>query len=155
MTSTDAATMQPMQRRQYTPEQRTEALQLLATVGKAEAARQTGIPPGTIASWGSRNGVRAVDNERVQAARQAWTERRVVLADTLGEVADQAAMKLLDLVQADDVSVGELTRALAVVVDRAQLLSGDATARNETTMVTRQQMLEEARERGAHLRAVS
>lgn len=123
--------MQPMQRTRYSPEQKAEALELLATVGKAEAARRTGIPPGTIASWGSRNGVRAVDDERVHAARQAWAERRAVLADTLGEVADQATAKLKQMIVDDEVSAAELVRAIAVVVDRAQLLSGDATERTE------------------------
>lgn len=123
--------MQPMQRTRYSPEQKAEALELLATVGKAEAARRTGIPPGTIASWGSRNGVRAVDDERVHAARQAWAERRAVLADTLGEVADQATAKLKQMIVADEVSAAELVRAIAVVVDRAQLLSGDVTERTE------------------------
>lgn len=129
-----------MQRAIYTDEQRVEALALLAEVGKAEASRQTGIPAGTIASWGTRHGVRAVDDVRVEAMRQAWAERRAALADRIGEVADQATEQLAKLIATGHCSAAELTRAIAVLVDRAQLLSGGATERTETTVTSHERI---------------
>jgi len=43
--------------RTYTPEQREEALRLIAEVGPAEAARQLGLKSGTLRSWASRAGL--------------------------------------------------------------------------------------------------
>jgi transposase-like protein len=146
-----------MQRTRYTPAEKAEALELLAEFGKTEASRRTGISAGTIASWGSRSGVSGPTPEamarQVEARRAAWAERRAILADRIGEVADQATEQLAKLIASGECSASELTRAIAVLVDRAQLLSGGATERTETT-VTRQQRIEEARQRAErHLTA--
>ena len=137
-----------MQRARYTVAQKAEALELLATVGLNEAARITGIPVGTIASWGSRSGVKAPEVNRTKAMRTAqiaWSVRRATLADQLGEVAELATAKLRQLIEDDQVRAGDLARALAVVIDRAQLLSGGATVRAETVERTPEAEAEVAR----------
>lgn len=124
-----------MIRRIYSDEQRAEALQLLQVVGAAEAARRTGIKRGTLVSWAHRAGLRSADpeqrREHVQAAQQAWAERRAVLADMLGEAADEATQRLLQRIRSGNMKDAELIRAVAVLVDRAQLLTGGATERIE------------------------
>jgi hypothetical protein len=122
---------------QYTPEQRDEALRLLAEVGKAEAARRTGIPAGTIASWGARRGVSAPSPEEWQKAHAAQVAtmagRKQQLATDLGTLAAKAVAKLAERIDADEVSAKDLVSALTAAVDRLQLLTGDATARIEQT----------------------
>jgi hypothetical protein len=124
-----------MSRTAYTEEQRAEALELYVAVGNREAAKRTGIPAGTIAAWASRCGVKSARAEQFEEARQAmrvpWEQRRAIVADALGEVAAVATEKLRALIESDQVKAGDLARALAVVIDRAQLLSGGATARTE------------------------
>lgn len=44
----------------YGPEQKAEALKIHEERGPAEAARQTGMPKNTIASWAKRKGVQTV-----------------------------------------------------------------------------------------------
>lgn len=84
--------MQRMQRMSYTPEQKAEALRLLAEVGKAEAARRTGIPAGTIAAWGSRTGVAAPMPEALrpqhEARHAALLDRRVDIATRKAALAE-------------------------------------------------------------------
>jgi transposase-like protein len=127
--------MQRMQRTSYTPEQKAAALALLAQVGKAEAARRTGIPAGTIAAWGSRTGVSAPTPEAlrpvVEARQLAWAERKVALASKLGDAADLAVAELTARIQTKTIGDRELITALTALVDRAQLLTGEATSRPE------------------------
>jgi hypothetical protein len=74
-------------RSKYTDEQRDEALRLLATVGRAEAARISGIAEGTIASWGSRHNVAAAGAEAMRPAIEAKAasllQRKQALAEGL------------------------------------------------------------------------
>lgn len=126
-----------MQRMQYTPDQKAEALELLATLGKAEAARATGIPEGTIASWGHRAGVRAPDAPQIRAAAEAvqaaWAVRKVALGEKLGTLCEKMATKIDERLDEDSLrGVRDLAASIAILVDRAQLLTGGATARTET-----------------------
>jgi len=125
-----------MHPRQRSPEQKAEALRLPAEVGKAEAARRTGIPAGTIASWGVRNGITAPDTNctrtAVAAASVAWADRRVTLGEELGRIATLAARRMTERLEADKTTgVRDLAATVAVLVDKAQLLTGGATARTE------------------------
>lgn len=124
-----------MPRQPWTPEQKAEALALMAQVGKAEASRRTGIPTGTIGAWANRAGVTNADPEGraayTAAANMAWAERRAILADMLGETAQKAAERLLVLLDDPEAKIDQVARALAVVVDRASLLAGEATQRVE------------------------
>lgn len=127
-----------MQRLQYTDEQRDEALALLAEVGTAEASRRTGIPKGTIASWGHRAGVNGPEVRNVTEAARMVTaatlaERKAQLAGDLRSLAAKAVAKLAEKIDADEVSPRDLVSALTAAVDRLQLLTGEATARIEQT----------------------
>jgi hypothetical protein len=52
----------------YTPGEKATALSLHEELGPAEAARQTGIPKNTIASWAKRAGVQTVAAAATAAA---------------------------------------------------------------------------------------
>jgi transposase-like protein len=56
---------------EYQPELKAQALAIYVEHGGAEAARQTGIPNGTIRSWAHRNGVATVAAEKTRAATEA------------------------------------------------------------------------------------
>lgn len=147
---------------QYSPERKAEALDLLATVGKAEAGRRTGIPVGTIAAWGSRCGVAAPAE---QPARQAQVAARAAtIAERKGKLAERMLGKAEAILGQLDAPVTEkvvkvvgqgyqlgsaveivevtydrpptadqkrIVDAVAVLVDKVQLLTGEATSRPE------------------------
>lgn len=81
-------------RRTYTPEQRQEALALYKLHGTAEAARQTGIPKGTIDTWRRRDGVKTsvTKNTREASDRQKETfrERRYNIIHRLYDIAENS-----------------------------------------------------------------
>lgn len=147
-----------MGRARYTDDERSRALELAARVGVGEASRLTGIAKGTIGSWAHRAGTTVANTperaELVRVAQMAWAERRAGLADELGHIAGRAVTLLLARIEDEDIGNRDLVAAVSALIDRAQLLSGGATGRQET-LVTRAQALEEARERAGHLRAVS
>ena len=121
---------------QYTPEQKADALDLLSRVGKAEAARQLGIPAGTIAAWGSRCGVAApveLPERRALLEARSLTigERKATLAEDLAKLSSKAVAKLIERIDNDDIGGRELVAALGHAIDRLQLLTGDATSRPE------------------------
>lgn len=130
-----------MQRVKYTDTQRTEALALLAEVGKAEAARRTGIPSGTIASWGSRHGVTAPTTEhlaKVNEARKATlAERRAALGETFLTKAEE----LIECVTTDDSAIDRKRgiEAAREAAEAAQLLTGQPTSRVDATLGTDQE----------------
>jgi len=167
-----------MQRMQWTPEQKAEALGLLAVVGKAEASRRTGIPAGTIASWGVRGGVSAPSPDELRALHEGRVLtvalRKAALADQmlveaariLGQLHEPMVEKKA-LVVSDGAREGShvevatvyydrpttadqkrIVETVAVLVDKLQLLTGEATARLETMDGT-EQAEAERRERAA------
>ena len=149
-----------MQQR-WTDEQRTEALQLLSEVGKREAARRTGIPEGTIASWGVRRGVRAPMPEKLVdmhlRRNLSLSERKRKLADSLLDKAEafvtqldasvvEKVVKVVpqgggagSVTEVVEVRYGKpptadakrIVESIGVLVDKIQLLTGDVTARTE------------------------
>lgn len=127
-----------MARRAYTPEEKANALELYATLGAAETARRTGISQGTLQSWAHRNGVQSVATERtrvaVEAARVRWEERRLAMVHEMGRVATLALTKAEEMLEAGTTSKAkDATTMMAILVDKAQLLSGAATSRTEVT----------------------
>lgn len=124
-------------------------------MGVAEAARQTGIAKGTIGAWAHRGGTTLPAAERaelVKVAQMAWRERRAGLADGLGGVAAKAVDLLLERIEEGAIGNRDLVAAVGMLIDRAQLLGGDATQRTEV-LVTKSQAIEEARQRASALRA--
>lgn len=128
-----------MARRTYTPEQKAEALTLYAQHGSAEAARITGVAPGTIQSWAHRNGVATACNEQrqanVDALKTKWAERRLEMVDEIGTVAEQALAKAKAMVAAGKGrDAKDFATTMAILVDKAQLLGGDVTNRTESVV---------------------
>jgi transposase-like protein len=109
------------------------AIKLAAQVGKAEAARRTGISAGTIGAWCSRAGVATGCTELMRAATEARTAtheaRRAALAEQMLLIAEKAAeLELAKMVDAPLFQVvGSRTRA----IHDHQLLAGAATSRTE------------------------
>lgn len=148
-----------MTRRSYTDEQKAEALALYAEHGAAETARRTGITSGTIQSWASRSGVATTCNERtaaaVEAAQQQWAERRLAMVHEMGRVAAKALrVAEHNLDEGTTSKAKDAATTMAILVDKAQLLGGDATQRHESREL-RNQLLEQARQHSTGLRAVS
>lgn len=147
----------------WTPEQRQQALELHRSHGPAEAARQTGIPKGTIASWARRLGVETnvvVEREEaVEASALAAEQRRLELADALlSDVAGLRARLFASMSYAHVKVVGggkdapgdvetvwvdcdqpvpadqlRLVQSIAALIDKVQLLTGEATDRHDFT----------------------
>lgn len=149
-------------RRSYTDEDKAAALALYAEQGPTEVERQMGIPKATVASWAKRTGTRTVCIEkaraRVEAAHLAWEERRLDMADRIGTAAELA------LVQCENALAGiagspsmrdakDAATTMAILIDKAQLLTGAATSRQEQHVhqATRDAVIEEARARALHL----
>jgi hypothetical protein len=119
---------------QYAPDVKAEALAVYLDHGAAEAARQTGIPNGTIRSWAHRDGVATVAAQNTRAATEAarvqWEQRRLELADEIGEAAEEA-LNLVDaaLQEGDAHAAKAAAVTVGVLIDKAELLSGRATKR--------------------------
>lgn len=125
-----------MQRMRYPEALKQEALRLLAEHGVAEASRQTGIPAGTIASWGSRLGVKAPSVEQIAvlnaATAELWQKRKLAMGERLGAVAEKMLQRIDERINDDRTAgVRDLAASMAVLIDRAQLLTGGATTRAE------------------------
>lgn len=144
----------------WTDEQKQHALDLYREHGVQHAAAETGIPRGTISSWAKRAGVQTVAPENLAAAVEARSLRLELRRGELAERLYAETGKLLDqlwqpttYVKIVTVGTGEGTSMVAVgeaevpqptfrdqqaimtsvgiALDKAQLLSGEATERSE------------------------
>lgn len=145
-----------MGRARYDDATKAEAVALAVEVGKAEASRRLGINAGTIGSWMSRAGVATVAAENTRAATEVrkakWEERRVEMVHEIGEIASMALDRVRDEL-GDDGKLRDAKDAattMAILVDKAQLLSGGHTARFGTD-AQRAEVVGEARERALSL----
>lgn len=124
----------------YTPEQRAEAVALAVEVGTTEAASRLEMPKSTLNGWLSdedRAQMRARSAAKTSAATEEATRRwALVRAELVGEAGD-CAKALLALIR-DHVEelaprnardAKDLATAMAILVDKAQLLDGGATSR--------------------------
>lgn len=148
-----------MAAKRWTDEQRAEALALHRSHGPAEASRLTGIPKGTVASWARREGVEtnvAVEREEaVEAGALAAEQRRLELAEgMLGDIGKLRGRLFAGISYAHVKVVGggkdmagdvetvwvdcdqpvpadqlRLVQAIGTLVDKVQLLTGQATER--------------------------
>lgn len=124
----------------WTDEQKADALARYVVEGLSAAARATGIPSGTIASWASRTpGMQTLaseNRERMAAALEAcelkWQSHKVELVQQFAGLADAALAMAHDNVESGNVrNVKDAITSAAIAVDKAQLLSGGATGRIE------------------------
>lgn len=149
-----------MAAKRWTDEQRDQALALYLEHGTTEAARRTGIPKGTVASWARRAGVetRTVPPQTeaaVESSALAAEQRRLELAEgMLGDIGGLRARLFAGISYAHVKVVGggkdmagdvetvwvdcdmpvpadqlRLVQAIGTLVDKVQLLTGQATER--------------------------
>ncbi len=144
---------------QYTADAKAEALRLWEQHGTAETARRTDINPRTIIRWANAAGMVSQDSTqkmvkaRTEAAArvsEVWADYRSKEAAAAGAVASRMRNAILDQVGGepvmenlgdDTVQVGTLINgrnlqslavAYGILIDKAELLSGNATERIET-----------------------
>jgi transposase-like protein len=137
-------------KREYTEEFRTEALALYQQVGASEAARRLHMPAPTLTSWARRAGVQSdagpTTRAAIEQAKLTNEQRRERIITKLYEQAErlidrmhepqtdykgqQAREVRFDEAQAD--AVKNLGAAVKDLLDRAELLSGQATSRTES-----------------------
>jgi hypothetical protein len=125
-----------MPRAEYPPDLRTQALALYVDRGGAEAARETGVPAPTIRSWASREGVATVACQKKRAATDAarlrWEERRLELAHRVGQQAEEALGRVAKEIKSGKAADAKnMATTLAILIDKAQLLTGGTTNRRE------------------------
>jgi hypothetical protein len=121
-----------MERANYTPEQRTEALRLYAEAGPAEASRCTGIKRATISKWASRNGMSAERAERTrratEAARQSYAEGRATRSAALAQEVDALIERLRD---ANPTNAAHLARAIHLLIQDAAVEANEPESQTD------------------------
>lgn len=145
-----------MARKSYTVEFKAEVVEHAVSEGLDKTyERWPTVLPGTIRQWCFRAGVVTSDSQRTQAARDAlalkWLQRSGDMADRIGDAAEKAlglCVDALDLRVPDEAKNAALT--MAILIDKAQLLSGGQTARIGTDE-ERDAVVSEARERALRL----
>lgn len=142
----------------YTDAEKAEALKLYLEVGPAEAGRRLDIPLQTVTNWAARYGVQAqLDGARAEAVRRGklkWEERRIALAEKIGETAERALEETnaaLDAGVARDAR--DFMSTVATAVDKAQLLTGGPTERVgiEEKFADREDEIQAARRRAQEI----
>lgn len=147
----------------HDPQLKTQALAIYIEEGVAEATRQTGVNANTIKSWAKREGLQPMhqqtNSERTRAAverrKRSLEERRAVLVEKLGELAelgvDWTTQALTDL-DAESVNIRDAIGAFTRAIHDLQLLSGGATSRGEHRDLTNQDDVQRLRDELAERR---
>jgi transposase-like protein len=110
--------------RTYTPEQRAEALQLVAEVGAAEVGRRLDIPGATIRAWARKAGMAASapvsepTRAATDAARRSYAERRTEIARETGAVASDLLDRIRSAGKPSDVRA--LASGFGTLIDKAR-----------------------------------
>lgn len=139
----------PMPRIRRTADERQHAIDLAVEHGPAEAARRTGIPPGTIAAWCSRAGLATVATERTAAAvahhaakahekreqlRSKLLDKAADMLDRMDEPVTEYKGNLAREVQYPRPPAADCKNyavAAAILIDKLRLESGEVTDRHE------------------------
>ena len=118
-------------RRDYTIEQRAEAVELAVAIGVAEAANQLGIPRKTVASWKARAGPLAqpqhVDDEPAAEA-PSWREKRKRLADGHDDDAAEFLAKARLAASTNPGHARYLMTCAGIATEKAELLGEKVAA---------------------------
>jgi len=137
--------------RAYSQQEREDALALCADMPLGQAARQTGIPKSTLGTWCRRAGVRTFAVQQTREANEArevgLEERRQNIAETLYAEVERSLAGLDGPVPVyaftrDGLGTGTAPQpnpkdrqarvvAVAVLLDKALLLTGQATERHD------------------------
>jgi len=125
-------------RGRWPDEVRSEALVLYAEEGVHVAHDRTGVPVNTIRSWAKRASAFVEERTGVEVVPQSssgvpWSERREVVVDQIGGLVALAISKTREAFEAGRLrDAKDGTISLAVLIDKAQLLTGSATSRSES-----------------------
>lgn len=111
--------------RRYTKQQKATAVMAAEMVNAQAAAEQTGIPRTTIIHW--------LNDPELVALRQ---KTRETMAEDMKALAMVALDALMGAIRRGELEGRDLIVALGVAIDKAQLLSGEATSRTETRDLT-------------------
>lgn len=135
--------------RTYTPEEKERALKLFADQGAAAAARETDIPRTTISRWASTSGVMSDRAEKTRVATEAAAVHAAAKREALKSASRERALDLIERMahahiefvgkdgrreEIDKATAGackDYAIAAGVLIDKAELLDGRATSRNE------------------------
>lgn len=127
----------------YSTEDRQLALDLYRKHGPAEASRLLRddhnliVRADTISQWAKRAGIvntHVPDRAAYVLARKlTWAERRLHLAENMGEAAEEALVVLRD--KLGRASAPQAAQVLSTLVDKTQLLTGGATDRIEASNI--------------------
>lgn len=138
----------------YTTEQKAEALRIYVERGTAAAARETGIPQGTIGVWAFRNGLKSISSERMRDAIEAAKLTNEQLRSKLRTMLLEKAIDALERTDQQHIEYkGNTARQVtydraphnayrdysisaAILLDKYRLEVGEATARSETRALT-------------------
>ena len=126
--------------RTYTDDEKAAAIDLTVHVGPTEAGSRLGIPKSTLANWltpDQQAEMAERSTAKTRAATEAhsrrWAEVRAAMVDDAGDCARRLLAVLADnvdsLVPRSARDAKDLATAMAILIDKAQLLSGDATSR--------------------------
>lgn len=136
------------------------AIALAVEHGPAEAQRILAneghhVKPTTLRTWCSRAGVVTVTAERTAAATKAaharWEERRATMVHEIGDVAQMALDHARTALQSDKGrDAKDYATTMAILVDKAQLLSGGSTV-TVGTPAEKTRIVEQARDAGLSL----
>lgn len=118
----------------FTDEQREQVLdEVRAGTGYRDICQRHGMSISTLSIWVKAAGIETAGASQVQAAveatKVAWAQRRGDLVDEAGARATQALERIADSADAREAKDWAVT--FAVLVDKAQLLSGGVTSRRE------------------------
>lgn len=156
-----------MTKPKYSAEQRAEAVSLYVDLGSREAwrtmqAKGVDVAESTIRAW-AKAGPDPVETKvverrttNVESAKLMWQERRMELANKAGEAADEFLDHMRTAAKNGDADmVKALVPAFGVSVDKAQLLTGAPTGRDEHRQVSAAQMREVVEAKVVELRGRS
>ncbi len=133
----------------YSKKARDTALRIYVEEGPAEAAKETGISRTTITTWANREGVTADRTKNTQKATEASAADAAAKREKLKVECRTRALDLLerfnrsheyfvgkdgDRVALDAPQAGDIKDyaiAIGVLIDKAELLDGRATSREE------------------------
>jgi transposase-like protein len=120
-------------RREYTAEEKAEALRLYVEVGLCQSAKLTGIPKSTIRDWAKAAGVQTDGDTKTAAAIEAAKARAERARAERNALFPEVALELLKRIRETDSPSGckDLATAAAILTDKDQLVSGKATGREE------------------------
>lgn len=118
----------------HDPDLHAQAVALLrsSTASYRDIAAQLDVPLSTLSRWAKAAGIDSPNAARtaaaVEATKVAWNQRRAALVDDLGE----AVAELLQKARTANAREAQaFMTAVAIGVDKAQLLSGGVTSRHE------------------------